>query len=84
MSLLVPQSLHYGALEQALRAALPSECADLRCVDIYQGKGLEPGTQAWLVRLEFQADRTLTSDEVDGWVRQALAAAASLGAKLRG
>lgn len=84
LSLLVPQSLAYGALEQALRAALPAECADLRCVDIYKGKGLEPGTQAWLIRIAFQADRTLTSEEVDGWMKAALAAAEKLGARLRG
>jgi phenylalanyl-tRNA synthetase beta chain len=84
LSLLVPQALGFGALEQALRAALPAECVDLRCVDIYKGKGLEHGHQAWLVRLEFRAGRTLTSEEVDGWVKQATAAAASLGAKLRG
>ena len=53
-------------------------------MDIYRGKGLEPGQQAWLIRLSFQGDRTLTSEEVDGWVKAALAAAEGLGAKLRG
>ncbi|MBS1767390.1 MAG: phenylalanine--tRNA ligase subunit beta [Acidobacteria bacterium] len=84
LSLFVPQALRYQELETALRGALPAECVDLRCVDIYQGKGLEPGTQAWLVRLGFQADRTLTSDEVDGWVKLAITAAGGVGAKLRG
>ncbi|HET8715603.1 MAG TPA: hypothetical protein VFM16_07255, partial [Holophagaceae bacterium] len=60
------------------------ECSDLRCVDVYRGKGLEPGHQAWLLRLEFQGDRTLTSEEVEGWMTRALAAAASQGARLRG
>lgn len=84
LSLLVNGSQGYGLLETALRAALPPECCDLRCVDIYRGKGLEAGQQAWLVRLTFQADRTLTSEEVEGWVKRALAAAETLGAKLRG
>ena len=84
LSLLVPQALGYGGLERALRAALPAECVGLRCVDVYKGKGLEPGHQAWLVRLDFQADRTLTSEEVDGWMKSAVAAAGSQGAKLRG
>jgi phenylalanyl-tRNA synthetase beta subunit len=34
--------------------------------------------------MRFQAsDRTLTGDEVDGWMNQALAAAKALGAELR-
>ena len=49
-----------------------------------EGKGLEPGQQAWLLHMTFQADRTLISEEVDGWVKRALAAAEGLGAKLRG
>ncbi len=84
LSLLVKAGQAYGPLETAIRAVLPSECADLRCVDIYRGKGLEAGEQAWLVRLTFQADRTLTSEEVEGWMKAALAAAESAGAKLRG
>ncbi len=84
LSLLVPAGLIYGPLAEAMRRALPPECSDLRCVDIYRGKGLEPGHQAWLIRMTFQADRTLTSDEVDGWVKAALAAAVDLGASLRG
>ena len=84
LSLLVPADQHYGPLAEAMRKALPSECSDLRCVDIYRGKGLEPGQQAWLLRMTFQGDRTLTSEEVDGWVKAALGAAESAGAKLRG
>ncbi len=84
LSLLVAAGQAYGPLEAAMRKALPPECCDLRCVDIYRGKGLEPGQQAWLVRVAFQADRTLTSDEVEGWIKAALTAAESTGAKLRG
>lgn len=84
LSLLVPADQRYGPLAEAMRKGLPPECSDLRCVDIYRGKGLEPGQQAWLLRMTFQADRTLTSDEVDGWVKAALGAAVSAGAKLRG
>jgi phenylalanyl-tRNA synthetase beta chain len=84
LSLLVSADQRYGPLAEAMRKALPPECSDLRCVDIYRGKGLEPGQQAWLIRMTFQADRTLTSEEADGWVKAALAAAESTGAKLRG
>ncbi len=84
LSLLVGAQQTYSSLDAAMRNALPPECCDLRCVDIYRGKGLEPGQQAWLIRVTFQADRTLTSDEVDGWMKAALAAAEATGAKLRG
>jgi phenylalanyl-tRNA synthetase beta chain len=84
LSLLVPADQRYGSLEEAMRKVLPLECSDLRCVDVYRGKGLEPGQQAWLIRMTFQGDRTLTSDEVEGWVKSALVAAESAGAKLRG
>ncbi|HTL98003.1 MAG TPA: phenylalanine--tRNA ligase subunit beta [Holophagaceae bacterium] len=84
LSLLAPAGQNYGPLAEAMRKALPLECSDLRCVDVYRGKGLEAGRQAWLIRMTFQADRTLISEEVDGWVKRALAAAESLGAKLRG
>ena len=66
-----------------MRAALPADALqDLRCVDVFRPKGLD-ARQAWLMRLRFQADRTLVGEEVDSWVAAALAAAESLGAKLR-
>jgi phenylalanyl-tRNA synthetase beta chain len=53
-------------------------------VDVFRHKNLPQGRQAWLLRLRFQAqDRTLTGEEVDGWMNQALLAARSLGAQLR-
>lgn len=85
LSLLVDLDLSYARLVETLRAALPAELTrDLRCVDIFRHKSLPEGRQAWLLRLRFQAlDRTLTSEEVDGWVASALTAAQSLGAELR-
>ena len=53
-------------------------------VDLYRGKGMASGTQALLVRFRFQhAGRTLTSEEVDGWMQAALKAAEGVGATLR-
>ena len=84
LSLLVDLGQGYEALATAMRAALPAEALqDLRCVDVFRHKSLPPGRQAWLMRLRFQADRTLVGAEVDGWMAAALAAAESLGAKLR-
>ncbi|HJW08541.1 MAG TPA: phenylalanine--tRNA ligase subunit beta [Holophagaceae bacterium] len=84
LSLLVDLRLSYAKLASEMRAALPAECQDLRCVDVFRHKSLPEGRQAWLLRLRFQGERTLTSEEVDGWMKQALAAAEGLGAALRG
>lgn len=84
LSLLVDLGQSHEALTTAMRGALPAEALqDLRCVDVFRHKSLPPGRQAWLMRLRFQADRTLVGTEVDGWMAAALAAAESLGAKLR-
>jgi phenylalanyl-tRNA synthetase beta chain len=85
LSLVVPVLLSWQEMHDAVRAAVAeAPVAGLTCADLYQGKGLAPGTKAWLLRLTFQAmDRTLVGAEVDGWVAAALAAAQSLGAALR-
>jgi len=84
LSLLVALGQSYTVLRRAVAAALgDTPLQDLRCVDVFH-KGLGKGRQAWLLRLRFQAmDRTLTREEVDGWMARALAAAKSMGAELR-
>ena len=86
LSLLVDLGQGYGPLREAVAAALAAvPLQDLRCVDVFRHKNLPQGRQAWLLRLRFQAmDRTLTGEEVDGWMERALAAAKSLGCELRG
>ncbi len=86
LSLLVDLDQPYGPLKEAMEAALAgTPLQDLRCVDVFRHKSLPQGTQAWLMRLKFQAmDRTLTGEEVEGWVLSALEAAKALGARLRG
>lgn len=85
LSLVVDLGQAYDQLRTAVAGALAgTPLQDLRCVDVFHGKNLPKGRQAWLLRLRFQAmDRTLTGEEVDAWVAQALAAARSLGAELR-
>jgi len=84
LSLLVDLGQSYETLASAMRDALPADVLqDLRCVDVFRHKSLPEGRQAWLMRVRFQADRTLVGTEVDGWMATALAAAESLGAKLR-
>ena len=85
LSLLVDLGQPYDALRDAVAGALAAApLQELKCVDVFRHKNLPQGRQAWLLRLRFQAqDRTLTGEEVDGWMNQALLAAGSLGAQLR-
>jgi phenylalanyl-tRNA synthetase beta chain len=84
VSLLVGLDQSYHALVEQMKSALPASILqDLRCVDVFRHKSLPEGRQAWLIRLRFQADRTLLGGEVDSWVAAALAAAETLGARLR-
>lgn len=85
LSLLVPLELAYRELRKALLAALPADGTLQRadCVDVFRAKSLPAGRQAWLLRFAFQADRTLTGEEVDAWMASALEAARRLGAEPR-
>ena len=88
-SLLVGLDQGYRPLAEAMSAAVQSSAGeafqDLRCVDVFRHKSLPAGRQAWLLRLRFQHPaRTLTNEEVDGWMNSALEAARSLGVELRG
>lgn len=85
LSLLVDLGQAHAPLQAAMAAAVDgAPLQDLRCVDVFRHKSLPQGRQAWLMRLRFQAmDRTLTGEEVDGWVQAALAAAKGMGAEQR-
>ena len=88
LSLLVAADQSYGALQRAVSEKVApiagSAFQDVRCVDVFRGKHLPPGRQAWLLRFQFQhPERTLLGDEVDSWMNAALEAASSLGAELR-
>jgi phenylalanyl-tRNA synthetase beta chain len=86
LSLLVALGQPYDDLRGAVAAALAAvPLVELKCVDVFRHQNLPQGRQAWLLRLRFQAaDRTLTGEEVDGWMARALTAAESLGGRLRG
>lgn len=85
LSLLVPTDLSYRSLREAVirSLGLDGTLQRLDCVDVFRHRSLPAGRQAWLLRFAFQADRTLTGDEVDTWMEAALAAAKALGAELR-
>ncbi len=89
LSLLVDLGQDYAGLREAMVRAVPGALGgvlqSLRVVEIFRHKSLPPGKQAWLFRLSFRhPERTLTREEVDGWMAGVLEAAQALGAELRG
>lgn len=69
LALLVPGGLTAGRIEQAVRAGAPDELVAVRPFDVYEGDALDGVGRSIAWRLVFRAsDRTLTDEEVDGYV----------------
>lgn len=80
-----PQSIAAAVLTKALRQAGGVLVVDLSLFDIYRGAGVAPNSRSLAYRFRLQAtDRTLTDSEVAGVRTKCIAAAAKLGATLRG
>ena len=85
LSLLLPSSVTYRELEQALRRVRLEELQEFRAADRFEGGGIPGGRYSLLLRAVFQSpQRTLTSEEVDRASRQLLEALEPLGVRLRG
>jgi phenylalanyl-tRNA synthetase beta chain len=82
----VPEAVSWSQIEQAVRGSLDGALVELRLFDRYSGKGVEAGRKSLAMGLILQdASRTLTDDDADRCVRNAVAALeASCEAKLRG
>ncbi|GLQ95906.1 phenylalanine--tRNA ligase subunit beta [Dyella mobilis] len=82
----VPESVSWSQIEQAVRSSLGAALVELRLFDRYSGKGVEAGRKSLAMGLILQdASRTLTDDDADRCVRNAVAALeVSCEAKLRG
>jgi phenylalanyl-tRNA synthetase beta chain len=82
----VPEQVSWSQIEQAVRATLGGTLAELRLFDRYSGKGVEAGRKSLAMGLILQdASRTLTDDDADRCVRNAVSALeAGCEAKLRG
>lgn len=82
----VPEAVGWSQIELAVRGSLGGALAELRLFDRYSGKGVEAGRKSLAMGLILQdASRTLTDDDADRCVRNAVAALeVSCEAKLRG
>jgi phenylalanyl-tRNA synthetase beta chain len=85
LSILVEEGLPAAAVRGTIRSAAPQTLAHVVEFDRYRGKGVAEGHISLSLRLTFRsAERTLTDEEVDGAMRDIVAAlAAAHGAERR-
>lgn len=65
LALVVPLGVPSATVVEAIRSAAVEHLDDVEVFDRYSGPQVEPGHFSLGVRLTFQADRTLTDQEVD-------------------
>jgi phenylalanyl-tRNA synthetase beta chain len=82
----LPETVHWSQVEQLVRDTLGERLKELRLFDRYSGKGVEAGRKSLAMGLILQdASRTLTDDDADRCVREAVAALEqTCKARLRG
>ncbi|MEP6897050.1 MAG: phenylalanine--tRNA ligase subunit beta [Rhodanobacter sp.] len=82
----LPQEISWSQIEQVVRDSLGGRLGELRLFDRYSGTGVEAGRKSLAMGLILQdASRTLTDDDADRCVREAIAALErTCKAKLRG
>lgn len=85
LSLVVPESVRYEAVESLVKAVNPPNLESASFVTTYRGKPLEKGTKSVTLKLVFRSTTgTLTSDQVEQAVSAVVEKAKSdLGATLR-
>lgn len=82
----LPEAVAWSQIEQVVRATLGGLLREVRLFDRYSGKGVEAGRKSLAMGLILQdASRTLTDDDADRCVRDAVSALEkSCKARLRG
>ncbi|HEV2681288.1 MAG TPA: phenylalanine--tRNA ligase subunit beta [Rhodanobacter sp.] len=82
----LPEAVGWSQIEHVVRSTLGERLKELRLFDRYSGKGVEAGRKSLAMGLILQdASRTLTDDDADRCVREAVAALEqTCKAKLRG
>jgi phenylalanyl-tRNA synthetase beta chain len=82
----LPEEVSWSRIERTIRETLGERLSELRLFDRYSGRGVEPGRKSLAMGLILQdASRTLTDDDADRCVREAIAALEqTCKAKLRG
>ncbi len=86
LALDLPAEVRWSQVEHVVRSTLGTRLASMRLFDLYRGKGVETGRKSLAMGLILQdVSRTLTDDDADRCVREAMAALElTCKAKLRG
>jgi len=81
----MPHDIEAHTLLRAVRGAEKQLIEEIRLFDVYQGRGLEPGTKSLAVKVVLRpVERTLTDAEIDKVAQRIVAAVEkSTGGKLR-
>jgi phenylalanyl-tRNA synthetase beta chain len=84
-SLVVPEEVTYGRLEESLTGLGLAEIQSFRPVDLFRGGAVPAGHYSLLLRVTFQsAERTLGGEEISEATRRVLSALEPLGVRVRG
>lgn len=82
---LVPASVSADALVRSVRGADKATIVDARLFDVFTGAGVEEGMKSLAVEVTLQpGEKSFTDAEIKGVADKVVAAAAKLGATLRG
>ena len=82
---LVPDAVNADALVRAVRGADKAAITDARLFDVFTGNGVEPGHKSLAVEVTLQPGaKSFTDEELKAISDKVTAAAAKLGAVLRG
>jgi len=74
LSLVLDDTIHWSAIEQAVNEHAIPELREVAFVDIYRGKGIDPGKKSLTLSMQFRRDEeTLTHEQADQWQSQVLA-----------
>ena len=82
---LVPAELPAGELLRAVRGADKANIVDARVFDVFAGQGVPEGKKSVAIEAKLQpGEKTYTDEDLKGISERIVAAAAKLGAELRG
>lgn len=85
LNFVLEEAVEWAKLADAVRSSAGPLLESIAFADQYRGKGIDPGKKSYVVSMTFRSpERTLTSEEVDGAVRNVIdACGKQLGAALR-
>jgi phenylalanyl-tRNA synthetase beta chain len=86
LAIIVDEKISVAKVTQAIELSAGKWLTGVRLFDVYQGQGIENGQKSLALGLTWQhPERTLTDDEVNQWVEQAVEHLSKhLDASLRG